>query len=106
MDNMELELKVMNLVVDSGSARSYAMEAIAFAKDGEFAKADEVMKSSDDEFAKAHHSQTELIQSEAKGEKIDMSLIVVHAQDHLMTSGVVRDLAKEIITIHKKMADK
>lgn len=103
---MELELKVMNLVVDSGSARSFAMEAIAYAKDGDFDKADESMDNSDSEYAKAHHSQTDLIQNEAKGDKIEMSLIVVHAQDHLMTSGVVRDLAKEIITIHKKLAGK
>ncbi len=99
----KLELVIMNLVVDSGSARSYAMEAIFHAKDGDFEEAEKSMAECEKELLKAHHSQTELIQQEARGEKIPLSLIMVHAQDHLMTTTVVKDLAKEIIDLHRKV---
>ncbi|MDU4935752.1 MAG: PTS lactose/cellobiose transporter subunit IIA [Peptostreptococcaceae bacterium] len=35
---------------------------------------------------KAHRYQTELIQNEAQGNKTEMSVILVHAQDHIMNA--------------------
>jgi len=97
----EYELTIMNLVVGSGSARSYAMEAIALAKNGEMEAAAESMKMAEEEMSKAHLAQTNLIQQEAGGKKVEVSLLMVHAQDHLMTCMVVIDLAREIIDLHK-----
>ena len=51
----------------------------------------------------AHHSQTELIQAEIRGEKAPLNLLMVHAQDHLMTALVVIDLAQEFIDVYKKI---
>ncbi len=38
------------------------------------------------ELGNAHRIQTDIIQKEAAGEKIDISVLFVHAQDHLMTA--------------------
>ena len=35
---------------------------------------------------KPHKTQTRLIQDEINGEKVDTSLLMIHAQDHLMTA--------------------
>ena len=51
----------------------------------------------------AHHAQTELIQAEIRGEKAPLNLLMVHAQDHLMTALVVIDLAQEFIDLYKKI---
>lgn len=99
----ELEMMIMNIVVDSGSGRSYAMEAIAYAKENDFENADKAMESASAEILKAHHSQTELIQKEAGGEKTDISLLLIHSQDHLMTAMLCKDLAKEFIDLYKKI---
>lgn len=99
----DLELAVMDLVVDSGSARSYAMEAIAYAKDGKFEQAAEALDHADKEILKAHHTQTNLIRREAGGDKIGFSLIIVHSQDHLMNAMVVRDLAREFVELYKEL---
>ena len=88
----EQEQVVINLIVNSGSARSSAIEAIQYAKAGDLDKADE-----------AHHAQTELIQAEIRGEKAPLNLLMVHAQDHLMTALVVIDLAQEFIDLYKKI---
>jgi PTS system cellobiose-specific IIA component len=36
------------------------------------------------------------------GEKVDIPLLLIHAQDHLMTSMTTKDLAIEIVELHKK----
>ena len=49
----------------------------------------------------AHEVQTELIQNELNGKGIDISLLVVHSQDHLMCAMVVIDLVKEMVEMLK-----
>lgn len=101
-----MEEMVMNLIIHSGEARSYAMEAMQLAKSGKFAEAKELVEKAAAQLGEAHHSQTTLIQKEAGGDKVEVSLLLVHAQDHLMTSMVVKDLAAEIIDLHEKLASK
>ena len=102
--NAEMELVIMNLIVDAGSARSYAMEAIRLAKEGSFSDAEESLKNAETELSKAHHAQTDLIQRAAKGETIEINLFMVHAQDHIMTAMLARELAAEIVELHRKLA--
>lgn len=101
-----MEEMIMNLIIHSGEARSYAMEAMQLAKSGKFAEAKELVEKAATQLGEAHHSQTTLIQKEAGGDKVEVSLLLVHAQDHLMTSMVVKDLAAEIIDLHEKLASK
>jgi PTS system cellobiose-specific IIA component len=89
------------LILFSGNGRSLAMEAIQEAKRGNFPKANELLKMAGQELGKAHECQTELIQQEANGESCPVNVLLVHAQDHLMTAMTVRDLAVEIIEIYK-----
>lgn len=97
-----MEEKIMSLIIHSGEARSYAMEAIAAAREGKIEQARELLVKSDEELGEAHNTQTSLIQAEAGGEKIEISLLMVHAQDHFMTSMTLKDLAKELVEIHAK----
>ena len=92
----EQEQIVINLIVNSGSARSSAIEAIQYAKAGDLAKADESLQQAKETVNEAHHSQI-------RGEKAPLNLLMVHAQDHLMTALVVIDLAQEFIDVYKKI---
>jgi len=98
-----MEEIILNLIMHSGEARSYAMEAIQKAKNGEIEEARELIKKSSEELSYAHNSQTNLIQGEASGKKTEVSLLLVHAQDHLMTTMIVKDLANEIIDIYTRL---
>lgn len=95
-----MEEIIMNLIMHSGEARSYAMEAMELGKSGNIEGARELIEKSAQELGEAHHSQTNLIQNEAGGNKTELSLLLVHAQDHLMTTMTLKDLANEIIDIH------
>jgi PTS system cellobiose-specific IIA component len=101
-----LEVTIMNLIVDSGGARSFAMEAIGYAKANQMEEADKALQEANEQLVKAHNSQTALIHQEAGGDPVPLSLLMVHAQDHLMTSMVVRDLATEMIDLYKRIEEK
>src|SRR5699024_6298756 len=91
------------IILHAGNARSSAMKAISLAKEYKFKEAGAELEEAESETTKAHHEQTKLLKNEADGKKNDISVILIHAQDHLMTSMTVKDLAREIIDMHRKM---
>ncbi|CQR54634.1 PTS lactose/cellobiose transporter subunit IIA [Paenibacillus riograndensis] len=98
---MEYIEKVMSMIAKSGAARSQAMEAIMVAKQKNYAGAAELLDNASQDLKDAHKVQTQLIQEEAGGTKHEISLLMIHAQDHLMNAMTVKDLAKEIIELHE-----
>ncbi|WP_311488176.1 PTS lactose/cellobiose transporter subunit IIA [uncultured Helcococcus sp.] len=96
-----MEEIIMGLIVHSGNARSTSMEAIAEAKKGNFEKADQLIEQASNEFLEAHAVQTGMIQKEINGEETPLSLLMVHAQDHLMNALTVKDLAEEFIDLYR-----
>lgn len=95
---------VMNLVVNSGEARSIAMEAIELARQGQFEEAAAKIAQARETINAAHNFQTELVQKEINNDPVPMSLLMCHGQDHLMTAMVVIDLAEKFIEVYQKMA--
>ena len=98
-----MEEMIFKIIVNGGDARSRAMIAISEAKKGNLVKAKELLEESNSFLDKAHDVQTELIQNEASGNKTEISLLMVHSQDHLMNAITVRDLAKEFIDMYEEM---
>lgn len=98
-----MEEIILNLIMHSGEARCYSMEAIALAKKGDFNGARELIKKADEELGYAHNSQTSLIQGEASCQKTEISLLLIHAEDHLMTTMTLKDLSLELVDVHEKI---
>lgn len=95
-----MEEVAMALIVGAGTARSEAMEAIRTARSGDLAAARQHLKAASDALIEAHHVQTDLIQEEAAGNPTELTLLLVHAQDHLMTAMTVKDLAEEFVALY------
>ena len=102
-ENFDLETVAMTLIAHAGGSKSLAYQALMAAKSGNFEEADEFMKEAGKEMLKAHEIQTDLIVKEAGGEKIDVGLIMVHSQDHLMGAILFKDLVKEFIELYKEL---
>lgn len=100
---MDIEVVAMTLVGNAGEARSLAFEALALAKKKDFEGARALLASSKEASLRAHEMQTELICKEADGEGVELGLLMVHAQDHLMTSILARDLIGEMIELYEKL---
>ncbi|MBU3203956.1 PTS lactose/cellobiose transporter subunit IIA [Clostridium algidicarnis] len=97
---------IMELIMYGGDAKSNAMEAIQAAKLGNFELAKTKINEAEASLTKAHHAQTAMLTQEAQGNQITVTLLMVHGQDHLMTSMAFTDLAKEIIEVYKKIDEK
>lgn len=100
-----LELSIFNIISNGGNAKGLVYEAMEAAEKGDFEQADSLMNEADEFLKVAHQTQTELLQGEANGDKHDISLLMVHAQDHLMTSIEVRNLADVVIRMNKRLHD-
>lgn len=98
-----LEEVSFHIILHAGNARSFAMEAIHAAKAGEFDSAEEKLKEADKAFVEAHHAQTALLQREAQGSGVTPSILLIHAQDHLMTSMTVKDMAVEMVELYQRL---
>lgn len=99
---MDIENIAMELVGNSGESRSLSFEALYLAKEGKMLEAEEKIKEAKEKMLQAHGMQTELICKEADGENFQIGLLMVHAQDHLMTAILARELVEEMIELYKK----
>lgn len=90
------------IIATAGEARSDAFRALEAAKVGDFAHADELMAQAEEHLRLAHAAQTELLSREAAGEHVPVDIMLVHAQDHLMTSSLARELIAEIIELRRE----
>jgi cellobiose PTS system EIIA component len=106
MTKEELYKLSFQLILYSGNARSLAMEAIFNAKEKNFSTALEKLAEADSEITHAHRFQTQLIQAEAGGDQFEIPIILIHAQDHLMTALTLKDLAREIVELRQEMNNK
>ncbi len=97
---MDMENIVFNIIANSGDARSSSMEAIGYARKGEFDKARACLDEANNKLQLVHSEQTKLIQAEAQGKETKLSLLLIHAQDHLMGAITIRDLAYEFIELY------
>lgn len=101
MDNMELICFKMISAV--GTAKSMYIEAIQAAKKGEFEKAASLIEEGKNIYGEGHHAHAELIQKVASGEKIEFNLILLHAEDQMMSAESMKIMAEEFIELYKKL---
>ncbi len=92
---------VMDIIINAGNAKSYAMDSIRAAKKFDFDTAEEKFKSAKDAELSAHNAQTKLLARDSDEQGIELNLLVVHAQDHLMNCITFNDTAREIIDLYK-----
>lgn len=99
---IDQEEAVMEIIVNAGQSRSLCFEALQAARQGEIEQARELLQQADTFTRQAHKMQTRLIEQDAGEGRQPMTLIMVHAQDHLMTSMLARELSEEIIHLYQR----
>lgn len=97
------EGNILEIIVKSGEAKALAFEAIQAAKKLDFVEAEKKIQEAKKVQAEAHHAQMGLMVQEANGNKEPFSLLLVHAQDHLMNSITFMDLAKEMVELYRRI---
>ena len=98
-----IELISFQIISAVGTARSMYIDAIQLAKDGKISEAEAMMEEGQKVFVEGHHAHASLIQKEAAGEKTEFALLLMHAEDQLMSAEAFGILAQEFIDIYKKL---
>jgi len=90
------------IISNVGTAKSLVMEALFAAKEGDFESAEEKLEESKHFFVEGHKMHGSLIQREATGEKLEFSLILMHAEDQIMSVDTITLLVKEMIELYRR----
>ena len=104
-DKFDFEETIMMIIAMSGDARAKAFNALKEAKKNNFKKAKELLEEAQKSSFEAHNYQTNLLFAEAEGEEIPSSILLIHAQDHFMTSLLAIELITEIIELRKEIKE-
>lgn len=100
-----LELTAFQIISAVGTARSSYIEAIQKAKEGDFEGAEQLIKEGDEMFIEGHHAHAGLLQVEAdNGQGSAVSLIIMHAEDQLMSAEGFKTIALEFIDVYKRLS--
>lgn len=98
-----IELVCFEIISAVGGARSCYVEAIQKAKAKDFEGAQKLVEEGDGLFQQGHQAHAKLITQEANGDKVDVVLLLVHAEDQLMSAEAFKILANEFIDVYKNM---
>ena len=101
-----LELIAFQIISAVGTARSSYIEAIQAAKKDDFAGAEKLIEEGDAAFVEGHHAHAQLLQDEAGGKENSLSLLILHAEDQLMSAEAFKTIALEFMDVYKRFAAK
>ena len=99
----EMETSCFGIITYVGTARSCFINAVQFAKKGDFQEADALISQGDEAYTQGHHIHADLLTLDANGKLEHGGLILMHAEDQLMSAETFRVLAEEFIDVYKKM---
>lgn len=102
---MDITETAFMLILNAGNARSSATEAERLASEYKFKEAEDMIAQAKNDLNQAHQIQTDLVQAEARGEKQEFGLIMVHAQDHLTMAMLSIQYASRIIDVYKRLSN-
>lgn len=94
MDLTSLEVKI---IADAGDSQSYSMEAIKYAKQGNFEEAETKLQQAKEASLKAHKSHTELMTESINQGNPGVDFLGVHASNHMSTAEMLINMAELFI---------
>ncbi len=97
-----MELLNFQMISNVGDAKSFLFQALKAAREEDFKAAEKFIEDADESLLKAHEIHAELLQQETQGEPIVVSILLMHAEDQMMSTELLRDITNEMLLVHKK----
>lgn len=102
MDRKELQLLGFEIVAYVGDARSSLLTVLKEVREGNFDNVERLLADADENLTLAHNSQTKCLAEEASGNEMEVGVIFIHGQDHLMTTILLRELINDFVELYKE----
>ena len=91
------------IVAYAGDAKTPLLKALDNAREGKIAEAKKLVEEANQSIVDAHNEQTKLLADEAGGMDMDVTFIMVHGQDTLMTTMMLMDQCKFFIDEYERI---
>lgn len=101
LENLTEEQVSFQIILHSGTARSKIIQSLREYREGNSAQSSTLLQEGEADLQVAHDIHFQMIQKEAGGEKTPFSLLLMHAEDHLMSTLTMKELVKEMLEIFK-----
>ncbi|MCW4644546.1 PTS lactose/cellobiose transporter subunit IIA [Bacillus safensis] len=102
LEGLTEEQVSFQLILHSGNARSKLLQALKQYREG-LEEAFGLMKEAEEDLRLAHDIHFQLVQKEAGGERASFSLLLMHAEDHLMSTITIKELVGELLPIFQSL---
>ncbi len=101
----ELDLKLFNIISNVGTARSNYIEAIQAVKNEKPEEAKQLMSEGSKAYSLGHKVHMEFIQKEASGDTVIPTLLLIHAEDLMMSAEVFMLMAEEFMSLYTELSE-
>lgn len=99
----EISMVGFSIVAYSGDARTALIKAMNLAKCGKISEAKQKVQEAQESIDLAHNEQTKLLSKEAAGDDLEITFIMAHGQDTLMTTMLLKDEMDTIIDLYERI---
>lgn len=96
------ELDILEIISAAGEAKSCYIEAIQEAKLHHYEACNELIRKGNTMYAKGHRVHQHLVQEEAGGNAVMITLLLSHAQDQLLSAESFKILCDEFIDVYRR----
>lgn len=98
----DLTLNCSQMIAKSGSAKSMFIQAIREARKNNLEAATDLMKKGNENLLEGHRIHARLIQKEAQNDKVEINLLLVHAEDQMNSAEIIQNISEEFIVLYKE----
>lgn len=102
-EDFDWETLYFQMITAAGTSKSDYVEALEAAKAGDWDKSEELIKHGDQEFNAGHRLHTDLVQREASGEPVTVTLLLAHVEDQMMAAETIKLLILQLIDVYRKI---
>ena len=93
------------LILYAGNSKNKSIKSLDYSKQRKFEEASALIEEAKEELILAHEEQSSLMVKEATGKKVDMNMLLVHAQDHICVAEIYLSLAEEVLELRREFCD-
>lgn len=99
----ELQQAAFEMISVIGQAKSYFFEAVSLARTNKMKAAQEALQKGNQILTQAHQHHFVFIQKEANGEALPYSILFMHAEDQLLTTGMLKEMCEQLMNVYMDM---
>lgn len=99
-----LELTCFEIIAQVGTAKSCYVNAVKAAKEGDLEKAQSLIDEGDEAYNGGHEVHMGLLQRTAQGEKLEFTILLLHAEDQMASAETCRLMADDFMDVYGRLA--